>query len=582
MRAIGLFFYILLSLTLLLIPAFLFYQSAFIGRIYPGIRVLGIDLSGLSPSEAELVLEKEFSGYRGYDLFLHYGERRWELSAGEAGAVVDAEATSLLAYKIGREGPFLERIKAQALALVRGINLYPVVRINRGRTLALINRIASELNRPSRDGNLKVGPDLSVLEITPRDGLEVDIEATLRKVEEKIASMEPGEVEVVARIIPASGAETSSARTKVEEILRSPIILRFQDRYWGVEPATIASWLRFRQIPAGTNRTRIEVDVDEEAVKAFLQGLSAYIDREPREARFDFDPATGKLTPIVYSQDGYKLQIEKAVEAIRYALIQGQKEIELPVEIIKPAVSTEDAPKLGIKELVATGTTYFKGSSPGRVQNIKIASSRFHGIVIPPGEIFSFGKYLGPVTAADGYEESLIIWGEATVPDVGGGICQVSSTIFRAAFWGGYEIIERYPHAFRVRWYEPPVGMDATVYIPWVDLKFRNDTPYYLLIESEVDEKEGILTFKFYSTSTGRTVEMEGPFTSNLVPHGPPEYRPDPTLPKGVVKQVEWPVDGLDVEIRRIVREGDRIIRRDVFFSRYKPWRAVFLVGTRE
>ncbi len=575
-------FYILLCLTILLIPAFLFYQNAFIGRIYPGVKVLGLDLSGLSPSEAELLLEKEFSGYRGYDLFLVFGDKRWELSAGEAGAVVDAKATSLSAYMVGREGNLLERLKVQTLALVRGVDLRPVVKIDLSRTLALINRIASELNRPSRDGNLRIGLDITIQEITPQDGLEVDVEATLRKVKEKIASMEPGEVEVVAKVLPASVAETSSARLRAEEILRSPLVLRFQGNYWGIDPATLASWLKFRHVPAGPNRTRLEVDVDLEAVEAFLQKLSAHINREPRDARFDFDPTTGRLVPLIYSQDGYNLKVKEAAEAIREAILRGQKEVELPVEIIKPAVSTEDAPRLGIRELVAVGTTKFKGSSPARVQNIKLASSRFHGLVIPPGEVFSFGKYLGPVTAAEGYEESLIIWGEATVPDVGGGICQVSSTLFRAAFWGGYEIIERYPHAFRVRWYEPPLGMDATIYPPWVDFKFRNDTPYYLLMESELDEEEGTLTFKFYSTPTGRTVEMEGPFTSNLVPHGPPEYRPDPTLPKGVVKQVEWPVDGIDVEIRRIVKEGGKVIRKDVFFSRYKPWRAVFLVGTRE
>lgn len=582
MRAIAIIFYGLLSLTLFFIPAFLFYQNAFIGRIYPGVKVLGLDLSGLSPSEAELLLEKEFSGYRGYDLYLKYGEKRWELSAGEAGAIIDTRATSLKAYKVGREGSIAERLRAQVIAIIRGINLYPVVKIDYSRTLALINRIAAELNRPSRDGTLKIGADLSVLEITPRDGLEVDPETTLRRIEEKIASMEPGEVEVAVKVFPASVAETDSARSKVEKILRSPLILRFQSSLWGVEPGTVASWIKFRHTPTGTNRIKVEVDVDTEAIRTFLQRFSAFIDREPRDARFDFDPATGRLTPIVYSQDGYKLNIEKAAEAIREALLQGQNEIELPVEIKKPAVSTENASILGIRELVATGTTNFKGSSPARIQNIKVASARFHGIVIPPGEIFSFGKYLGPVTAAEGYEESLVIWGEATVPDVGGGICQVSSTIFRAAFWGGYEIIERHPHTFRVRWYEPPVGMDATIYHPWVDFKFRNNTPYYLLMESELDEKEGILTFKFYSTSTGRTVEMEGPFVSNLVPHGPPEYRPDPTLPKGVIKQVEWPVDGLDVEIRRIVKENGKIIRREVFFSRYKPWRAVFLVGTRE
>ena len=112
--------------------------------------------------------------------------------------------------------------------------------------------------------------------------------------------------------------------------------------------------------------------------------------------------------------------------------------------------------------------------------------------------------------------------------------------------------------------------------------KFVNDTPHYLLIETETDLKAGTVTFRFYSTKTGRTVEMEGPFEANVVPHGSDVYQEDPTLPKGTTKQIDWAHDGLDVTVYRIVKEGDKVFWKDTFFSRYRPWQAVYLVGTGE
>jgi len=162
---------------------------------------------------------------------------------------------------------------------------------------------------------------------------------------------------------------------------------------------------------------------------------------------------------------------------------------------------------------------------------------------------------------------------------IGGGVCQVSTTAFRAAFEAGYPIIERYAHGFRVGWYEPPVGLDATVYAPQVDLKFLNDSPYYLLIETKVDRAAATLKFLFYSTQPDYTVAMEGPFESNVVPHPEPIYEEDPSLEPGETVQVEWPKDGLDVTVYRVLHKDGQEIRRDTFFSHYLSWAARYKVG---
>ena len=242
------------------------------------------------------------------------------------------------------------------------------------------------------------------------------------------------------------------------------------------------------------------------------------------------------------------------------------------------------AEALGISELIASDTSYFAGSSAGRMNNVQIAASKFHGIIIKPGETFSFNQWLGEVSEEEGYDESLIIFGNETIPDVGGGVCQVSSTAFGAAFWAGFPITERWAHAYRVGYYEQggrPLGMDATVYSPLVDLKFVNDLPHPLLIETYVNLSKHSLTFKFYSTGDGRTVEMEDATVSDVIEHGDPIYKEDPELEPGEIEQIEWATNGMTAVITRVVRDGATggVIERKEFKSKFRPWDAVYLVG---
>jgi vancomycin resistance protein YoaR len=203
-------------------------------------------------------------------------------------------------------------------------------------------------------------------------------------------------------------------------------------------------------------------------------------------------------------------------------------------------------------------------------------------VVVPPGEVFSFIEHLGEVVDALGYEDSYIIFGDRTELGPGGGVCQVSTTAFRAAFFAGFPILERWAHTYRVGWYEPPLGLDATVFVPTVDLKFRNDLSSHLLIQTEVDTKEGILTFRFYGRKPDRSVEMEGPIEENPTPAPPPVHEEDPTLPRGMKKRVERAREGVDVTVQRIIKEGGEVVKREKFVSHYKPWPARYLVGTRE
>ncbi len=233
--------------------------------------------------------------------------------------------------------------------------------------------------------------------------------------------------------------------------------------------------------------------------------------------------------------------------------------------------------------IVAEGTSVFTGSPDSRVHNIVIASSKIHGYVIQPGETFSFLDVLGPITHKAGYQASLVIWGDKTIWGIGGGVCQVSTTVFRAAFWAGLPIVERNQHSYRVGYYEldgSPPGFDATIYNPGLDLKFVNDSEHPILIQAHVDEQAMELKITLHGRELNRTVEMLPVIERNVVAPGPPlPDTPDPSLPDGVRLQVEWAVDGIETGILRQVVVGENT-RIDEFWSEFTAWRERWVVGT--
>ncbi|MCA9939060.1 MAG: VanW family protein, partial [Anaerolineales bacterium] len=186
------------------------------------------------------------------------------------------------------------------------------------------------------------------------------------------------------------------------------------------------------------------------------------------------------------------------------------------------------------------------------------------------------------ISEEEGYETGLIIFGGRTIEGVGGGVCQVSTTLFQSAFWAGFPILERWAHGYRVGYYEAGEGpgMDATVFSPLVDLRFVNNTPYYLLIENYYNETYESLWFKFYSTSMGRTVTKSDPVVRNIQPAKPDIWEYNEELPEGEIEQVDWAAEGSDVSVHRTVynRDGQVIIDEDII-SHYVPWQNIYQYG---
>lgn len=317
-----------------------------------------------------------------------------------------------------------------------------------------------------------------------------------------------------------------------------------------------------------------------------LSNLSANIDIPVEDALFQFND--GRVTAFRPSHNGRRLNIdttkkrfEEAVSSLPYApsyyLV-----INLPVETVVPTVTTDKVNSFGIKELIGRGYSEFHGSIPGRIHNVELAASRINGVLIAPGETLSFVNTIGDISAATGYQSAYIIKDGRTVLGDGGGVCQVSTTLFRAALDAGLPIPDRHAHAYRVHYYEEAgykAGIDATVFSPSVDLKITNDTPTHILIQTKTDTKNLSLTFELYGTRDGRIAEIYNHVVGGEIPPPPALYQDDPTLAPGVVRQVDFSAWGARASFGYRVKRAGQVLQDTTFTSVYRPWQAVFLKG---
>lgn len=327
----------------------------------------------------------------------------------------------------------------------------------------------------------------------------------------------------------------------------------------------------------------------EEKLYSRLNPIIEKVNEEPIEAVFTFE--NGRVTEFKPSRDGREIDknelnqqlLSKARLILNYTS-QKIVIIPIPIKIINPNLTTDKVNKMGIKELIGTGTSLFQHSIENRIYNINLAASRLNGILVAPGETFSFAKAIGDVSSFTGYKQAFVIQNGKTVLGDGGGVCQVSTTLFRAALNGGLPIEERNAHAYRVSYYEQdsPPGIDATVYVPSVDLRFRNDTSHHILIQTLVDPGELRLTFNLYGTGDGRISEITTPIVTSVVPAPEPKYEDDPTLPKGQTKQVDFAAAGAKVSFSRTVTKNGKVLISETFNSNYRPWQAIYLRGTKE
>ncbi len=303
-----------------------------------------------------------------------------------------------------------------------------------------------------------------------------------------------------------------------------------------------------------------------------VRALAAVVQREARPARWIYDEERGW---VALQRRGYRMDVEAAVIAYRDAAFLGRTQFVIPVVITEPEPSVSDWYARGVRGLIGEGVSDFRGSSRSRVHNIRTGAAHLNGSWIPRGGTFSFNAAVGSIDEGRGYVESLVILGDTTEKGVGGGICQVSTTTFRAAFFAGLPVTERHPHSYQLHYYRP-LGLDATIYQPARDLKFKNDTPGDILVQTQV---QGHRLFVRLFGTPDRSVEWSGPFISKRKPALKPREIVDETLAPGYRKQVDWAAAGLTAVITRKVYYDNGRVYDDIFKSVYRPWGDVFLVG---
>lgn len=326
---------------------------------------------------------------------------------------------------------------------------------------------------------------------------------------------------------------------------------------------------------------------DEQILNDTLTRLSQNIDIPPQNALFTYND--GRVTAFRPSLEGRSLDQKSARE--KFALIipsvinqPAVSHITIPilVKTVAPNITTDSINSFGIRELIGRGYSEFAGSIPGRIHNVRLATGKLHGVLIPPGATLSFNQTIGDISAATGYQSAYIIKDGRTVLGDGGGVCQVSTTLFRAALASGLPILERHAHAYRVHYYEEAgfkPGIDATVFSPSVDFKFKNDTPSYILIQTKTDTSKLSLTIEFYGARDGRSAEIINHTITGQTPPPPPLFQDDPTLPPRSVKQVDWSAWGAKTNFQYIVTRDNQTLMSTNFASNYRPWQAVFLRG---
>ena len=308
-------------------------------------------------------------------------------------------------------------------------------------------------------------------------------------------------------------------------------------------------------------------------VDSVLTDIASHVDIPATDALFQFN--NGRVTNFRPSASGRQLNIQEANARITKALYTNTFSVQLPIETILPSITTDKVNTFGITQLIGTGYSEFAGSIPGRIHNVILAASRLNGVLIKPGETFSFNDTIGDISAATGYQSAYIIKDGHTILGDGGGVCQVSTTLFRAALNAGLPIIERHAHDYRVHYYEEggfAPGLDATVYNPTDDLKFTNDTNTSILIQSITDANNLSLTFTLYGTNDGRKAQITNQQLWDVTSPPPDLYQEDPTLPRGTIRQVDFSAWGAKASFDYIVTKSNNTVTHATFLSNYQPW----------
>jgi vancomycin resistance protein YoaR len=484
----------------------------------------------------------------------------------------DVEETIREAYLLGRSNYFVYNLRDKFLAIFSNRTLDFVYQYDNSLIDLEISRIVGEEKVSGNDayfvlksGNLELVPE--------KPGISVDYPKLIELLQSKLSGDQNVYVKIPYKIRnpEITSMDLLSIKSDINSKFLGSFVLNFYEK-----SRVLSSKEVFELIKVRKNRDGLYYDLNEELVKKLTFELRTIVDNKPRGQVTQVDG--DKVIEFTINEDGSVLDEAKFRRDFRAQLFAGEKKLNLPSIKIGNNFSKES---YGINHLLAEGRSKFLGSINSRVHNLNLAANKIDGTLVAPGEEFSFLNTVGPISSATGFQTAYIISQGKTILGEGGGVCQTSTTLFRAILNSGLPIIERYPHSYRVGYYEQDAkpGFDASVYYPSLDLKFRNDTDRYILVQAEVDKSKYEMVFYIYGTKDGREVNITEPELFGYLPTPAPVYIEDKSLKPGEVKQIDFPASGITSRFERVVLKNGQDSQKDTFKSTYTPWKAVYLKG---
>lgn len=553
-------------------------------RIHPGVTVDGVAVGGMSPVAAQGVLAKTLAARAATPVTVTYKGKTWAIKADDIGLTYDYPSLADKAMQVGRTGGFFGIVGGRVGAWFGAAKVPASARVDQAKLSTTLDKVAASTDVAPLDATLKI-KGASVTVIPSADGVALERDVLAQRLLAAFGGADRAMTAPVTTSKPKiSDAAATQARTVVLEMIAAPATVTFKTKSWTFSRDDVARMIALRAVesttgPSGSGAQAwvLEPYVSaSEASKTIQPKLGVALGKPPVDARFK---TTNGAVVIIPSQQGIGPDTEQLATDLTAALKNDPsvpRVVEIKTKIADPALTTAQANAMGIRQRISTFSTTYTSGVRGRVNNIHVLGTALDGKLVPPGGIFSFNGYIGERTAAKGYQEANAIVKGKLVPQLGGGICQVGTTMFNAVFMSGLPVIERQNHSFYISHY--PTGRDATVSWGGPDLKWKNTTSNWILIS--VSYTDGSITISLYGMSPGYDVTYTtGPFT-NITPYATQNV-PDPTLPAGSKVVMDPGVDGKRVVVTRTVKKNGTVVRTDTFTSDYTPKDATVRVGTK-
>lgn len=580
-RILTIFFACLIVIIFISIPVFA-YEYIYRDKIYQGVYVDGINMGGLTQDQALNKLNDYIDNLKQNGLrFIYNGNViKVEFNAISPSdpdlsfQILDFDANAMVkkAFNIGHQGNLLQGLNEQILALLNQPKIELIYNLNNEELIGILMQNFSQYEKPAVNAKIVFNSDGSYKIEKESDGYIFNYSQSAADLRKKINLISINAVELKTQSAQAKIKQTEAVAvtSQIDDILKQEkIILTYKDKKWEILRAEFKNWLEFKK-----ENNEPSLSFNNEMINQKLQAISQSINILPQDAKFTFKD--NKVTEFVPSEPGLEVDLEKSKQSLQenfFSLKQSQT--ELSVKESEPTVKISDVNDLGIKELIGTGVSDFAGSHVNRIKNIKNAVAHLNGIIIPPGE-FSIVDAIGPVDASTGYFPEFVIKGDRTLPEYGGGLCQIGTTMFRVALYSGLPITERRPHSYIVSYYKP-IGMDATIYGPHPDLEFMNDTGHNILLQIKIEGT--ILTYEFWGTRDGRKVEITDPVLYNWTNQPPDKLIEKPELKPGEKKLAEHGRRGADAYFYRHITKSNGEKIDETWKSHYVAWPNIYEVG---